>query len=110
MIHIHVENREGTESWDLQAQEGEVLMQVLRNADIPIEGTCEGCMACSTCHVIVARDWFPKLAEIREEEEDMLDLAADLSLTSRLSCQIILSPKLDGLRIQLPKSVNNALF
>ena len=58
---------------------------------MPLEGTCEGQMACSTCHVIVAKEWFTKLPPAREEEEDMLDLASDVEATSRLSCQIDLT-------------------
>lgn len=69
---------------------------------MPLEGTCEGQMACSTCHVIVAREWFGKLPEASEDEEDMLDLAADVQPTSRLSCQIHLTPDLDGLEVGIP--------
>lgn len=75
---------------------------------MPLEGTCEGQMACSTCHVIVARDWFDKLAEASEEEEDMLDLAADVQPTSRLSCQILLTDEMDGLTVQIPDASVNA--
>lgn len=60
-------------------------------------------MACSTCHVIVARDWFARLVVASEEEEDMLDLAADVQPTSRLSCQIVLSEEHDGLEVRLPR-------
>lgn len=69
---------------------------------MPLEGTCEGQMACSTCHVIVAREWFTKLPEASEDEEDMLDLAADVQATSRLSCQIALTEELDGLVVRIP--------
>lgn len=65
-------------------------------------------MACSTCHVIVAREWFAKLAEASEEEEDMLDLAADVQPTSRLSCQIMLTEEMDGLTVQIPDASVNA--
>ena len=54
-------------------------------------------MACSTCHVIVPADWFARLPEASEEEEDMLDLAAGVQRTSRLSCQIDLTEEMDGL-------------
>lgn len=75
---------------------------------MPLEGTCEGQMACSTCHVIVAREWFAKLPEAAEEEEDMLDLAADVHATSRLSCQILLTEDLDGLEVRIPEDSNDA--
>src|SRR3546814_1646477 len=69
---------------------------------MPLEGTCEGQMACSTCHVIVAKQDFGRLPEVSEEEEDMLDLAAGARRTSRLSCQIVLTEELDGLTVHIP--------
>lgn len=75
---------------------------------MPLEGTCEGQMACSTCHVIVAREWFARLPEAAEEEEDMLDLAADVHTTSRLSCQIILTQDLDGIEVRIPSDSTDA--
>ena len=59
-------------------------------------------MACSTCHVIVAPEWFDRLEEASEEEEDMLDLAAGVARTSRLSCQIELTAEMDGLTVRIP--------
>jgi len=59
-------------------------------------------MACSTCHVIVAAAWFDKLPRASEDEEDMLDLAAGACRTSRLSCQIVLEERLDGLTVHIP--------
>lgn len=74
---------------------------------MPLEGTCEGQMACSTCHVIVAKEWFGKLPEAREEEEDMLDLAASIEMTSRLACQIVLTEELDGMEVRIPSDSRN---
>ena len=81
---------------------GTALLDVAQAAGMPLEGTCEGQMACSTCHVIVAPDWFARLPEASEEEEDMLDLAAHVARTSRLSCQIALADELDGLEVRIP--------
>lgn len=75
---------------------------------MPLEGTCEGQLACSTCHVIVAREWFDKLTPASEDEEDMLDLAADVQATSRLSCQIVLAEDLDGIEMRIPNDSNDA--
>lgn len=69
---------------------------------MPLEGTCEGQMACSTCHVIVPEDWFALLPEAVEEEEDMLDLAAGACRTSRLSCQILVTEAMDGMEVHIP--------
>jgi len=81
---------------------GDNLLRVGQAAGLPLEGTCEGQMACSTCHVIVAAEWFDRLAEASEEEEDMLDFAAGARRTSRLSCQIDLTDHLDGLTVSVP--------
>ena len=85
-----------------QAAEGDNLLRVGQAAGMPLEGTCEGQMACSTCHVIVAREWFARLPRASEDEEDLLDLAAGVRPTSRLSCQIELTAALDGLEVRIP--------
>ena len=85
-----------------EAAPGDNLLRVAQAAGLPLEGTCEGQMACSTCHVVVAPEWFDRLDAASEEEEDMLDLAAGVARTSRLSCQIDLSEDLDGLSVTIP--------
>ncbi len=85
-----------------EAAPGTRLLEVGQNAGLPLEGTCEGQMACSTCHVVVAAEWFDRLDPASEDEEDMLDLAAGVTRTSRLSCQIVLSEALDGLEVRVP--------
>lgn len=85
-----------------EARPGQRLLEVGQAAGMPLEGTCEGQMACSTCHVIVALEWFDRLVPASENEEDMLDLAAGVARTSRLSCQIELTEALDGLVVRVP--------
>lgn len=85
-----------------EAEPGARLLEVAQAAGMPLEGTCEGQMACSTCHVIVAPEWFDKLPRASDDEEDMLDLAAGVTRTSRLSCQIELGDDLDGLEVRIP--------
>lgn len=85
-----------------EAETGDVLLRVAQGVGMPLEGTCEGQMACSTCHVIVSPDWFDRLEPASMDEEDMLDLAAGVARTSRLSCQIELSDDLDGLEVRIP--------
>jgi 2Fe-2S ferredoxin len=94
----------------VDAPEGLSIMEVAHRNNIDIEGACEGSLACSTCHVIVAPEWFAKLAPASEEEEDMLDLAFGLTQTSRLSCQIRMSKELDGLTVTLPAATRNMLI
>lgn len=84
------------------AEAGTRLLEVAQKAGMPLEGTCEGQMACSTCHVIVSPEWFDKLPAASMDEEDMLDLAAGVARTSRLSCQIELTEALDGLEVRIP--------
>ena len=78
------------------------MLELAQGVGMPLEGTCEGQMACSTCHVIVAPEWFDKLPEASMDEEDMLDLAAGVTRTSRLSCQIELTDEIDGIEVRIP--------
>lgn len=90
-----------------EAEAGTRLLEVGQNAGMPLEGTCEGQMACSTCHVIVTPEWFEKLTPASDDEEDMLDLAAGVTRTSRLSCQIVLTDALDGLEVRVPEEARD---
>ena len=83
------------------------ILEIAHNNGIDIEGACEGSLACSTCHIIVDKDWYNRLEEPSWDEEDMLDLATELTVTSRLGCQIVLSEKLDGLKVYLPSNNND---
>ncbi|MBY0342318.1 MAG: 2Fe-2S iron-sulfur cluster binding domain-containing protein [Sphingomonadales bacterium] len=98
----------GGKAVETTAESGENLLRVGQAAGLPLEGTCEGQMACSTCHVIVAADWFDRLLPASEEEEDMLDFAAGARRTSRLSCQIELTAEMDGLTVTIPASSADA--
>ncbi|SFR97378.1 Ferredoxin [Sphingomonas jatrophae] len=91
----------------MDAPAGERLLDVAQAAGEPLEGTCEGQMACSTCHVIVAAEDFARLPPASEEEEDLLDLAAHATRTSRLACQIWLTDALDGLTVRLPTDAHD---
>ena len=82
--------------------EGDTLLRAGQADGQPLEGTCEGQMACATCHVIVDPADFARLPPASAEEEDMLDLAPHATGTSRLSCQVRLLPVLDGLTVRIP--------
>ena len=101
MVRVRFIDRDGS-AVTAEGEPGTSLLDLAQAAGMPLEGTCEGQMACSTCHVIVADEWFARLAEASEEEEDMLDLAAHVARTSRLSCQIELSDALDGIEVRIP--------
>lgn len=87
---------------EASAQAGVSLLEVAQGASMPLEGTCEGQMACSTCHVILPDAWFALLPAAKEEEEDMLDLAVGACRTSRLSCQITVTDELNGMEVRIP--------
>ena len=89
---------------------GDTILEIAHANDLDIEGACEGCMACSTCHVIVAPEWYKKLYPPSVDEEDMLDLAFGLTRTSRLGCQVEFTADLDGLRVRLPSMTRNMLL
>jgi 2Fe-2S ferredoxin len=95
---------------EVDAPLGHSLLQIAWDNNIDIEGACEGAMACSTCHVIVAPEWDGRLDKPTEDEEDMLDLAFGLTPTSRLGCQIIITEALDGLTVSLPSQTRNMLL
>lgn len=95
---------------DVEAPSGRSVMEIARDNGLDIEGACEGCMACATCHVVVAPGDYDRLAEPSEDEEDMLDLVIGVTETSRLGCQIVMSDALDGLTVTLPDRVRNMLM
>ena len=95
---------------EVEAPLGLSILEIAHRNGIDIEGACEGSMACSTCHVIVDPEWYGRLEEPSEDEEDMLDLAFGLTATSRLGCQVIITEELDGLTVTLPaETVNQQL-
>lgn len=94
--------------------DGDNLLDIAQANDLEMEGACGGSCACSTCHVIVvdgangtADDYYGRMPEPDDDENDMLDLAFGLTETSRLGCQVKMSPELDGLVIKLPSMTRN---
>ncbi len=92
---------------EVDAPEGLTVLDCARKHNVDLEGACEGALACSTCHVIVDPQWIDALPEATEDEEDMLDLAFGLTKTSRLGCQIRITPELDGLKVTIPSETRN---
>ncbi len=101
MTNINFKLRNG-ELKKIVAEDGLTLMEIARDNDLGIEGTCGGSISCCTCHVVIEKDWFSKVGPANPDEEDMLDLAVDLQPTSRLGCQIEVTPELDGLIVNIP--------
>lgn len=88
----------------LNVEDGDsVMFAAVQNGVQGITGECGGVLSCATCHVYVAPDWMPKVGEPSEDEEDMLEAtAAERRPNSRLSCQIEVTPELEGLIVELP--------
>lgn len=93
----------------IAGSEGATLLELAHAAGVDIEGACEGNMACSTCHLVVDDTFFPKLPEASEDEEEMLDLASGLKPTSRLGCQVVVTPAVDGMRLFVPRESRNMM-
>ena len=101
--------RDGTQRM-LDAKAEETILELSRRFKIKeIEGACGGAMACSTCHVIIDPKWYEKLPAPSLDETDMLDLAPGITKTSRLGCQIVIKPDMDGLIIKLPQTTFSQL-
>ena len=102
MILVRFQRSDGSLDREVQADAGEFLLDVAQGAGQPLEGTCGGQMSCSTCHVIVASDDFSRLPPPSEEEDYLLDFAADVTPTSRLACQIVLTEEMGALTVRMP--------
>ncbi|KAI5595825.1 hypothetical protein BDE02_03G165300 [Populus trichocarpa] len=107
MISVTFVDKDGEEK-DIKIPVGMSMLEAAQENDIELEGACEGSLACSTCHVIVTdMEYYNKLEDPTDEENDMLDLAFGLTETSRLGCQVIAKPELNGMRLALPAATRN---
>ena len=107
MTRVRFFKTDGTLDKEVDAAPGQRLLDVAWAERQPLEGACEGVMACSTCHVIVEAEDFAKLPPASEEEEDLLDLAAHATRRSRLACQILLTEDLESLSVRIPAGATN---
>ena len=96
---IFIEKNGHRHAYDFTA--GETILSVVLRHSTALEGTCEGSMACATCHVVVDKDWYARLSRPKTEENAMLDLAPGVARTSRLGCQVVLGDELDGLTVRV---------
>ncbi|XP_061361705.1 uncharacterized protein LOC133305486 [Gastrolobium bilobum] len=106
-ISVTFVDKDGEEK-HIKVPVGMSMLEAAHENDIELEGACEGSLACSTCHVIVMDvEHYNKLEDPTDEENDMLDLAFGLTETSRLGCQVIATPDLDGIRLAIPAATRN---
>ena len=100
---VNVTDQAGVDH-ELEALEGWRVMEVIRDWGLNIKAECGGALSCATCHVYVDQEWFDVVGAPSDEEEDMLDSVGDVRSNSRLSCQILMSDALDGLKLTLAPS------
>lgn len=103
MAQVKIKDRDGGEH-TLEAPNGSMLMETLRDEDMDVEGTCGGICSCGTCHIYVASAWADKLPAVGEDEEMMLEAigeVVEVRPNSRLSCQIEMSEELEGLEVEV---------
>ncbi len=107
MTRVRFLRPDGELDREVEAAPGTNLLDLAQANGQPLEGSCEGAMACSTCHVIVAVADFGRLPRASEEEDDLLDLAAHVTRTSRLACQLSLPTDLETLTVRMPGEAHN---
>ena len=103
MAKVQVTDRDGGEH-TFDVDNGTQLMEVLRDEDLDVEGTCGGICSCGTCHIYLAADWVGKVPPVGEDEEMMLEAigeVVEVNERSRLSCQIELDDSMDGLTLEV---------
>lgn len=105
MIRIRFISADGSREQIVDAAVDDRLLDVAQAHGQPLEGTCEGAMACSTCHVHLVGGDLDKLPAPSEEEEDMLDFAAGANRQSRLACQVKLTADIHSLDVKIPRTV-----
>jgi 2Fe-2S ferredoxin len=93
--------RDGSEQI-IEADEGSSILEIAQINDIDLEGACGGVLACATCHVIVDEEYYEKLPQASELEEELLEFAYGVAPTSRLACQIRVTKELDGIKVRVP--------
>jgi len=92
------------QSRSVDGEAGSTVMETALKNNVPgIEAECGGACACATCHVYVDESWADRIPAAQPMEEDMLDFAFDVRPTSRLSCQIRVTPEVDGLVVTTPE-------
>ena len=101
MPQLIVTTREG-ETSAIDVAEGLTVMEAIRdNGFDELLALCGGCCSCATCHVQVDEEWLDKVPPVSGDEDDLLDSSSHRTAASRLSCQLVFSAALDGLRVTI---------
>jgi 2Fe-2S ferredoxin len=99
-MKIIATDRKG-EAHTVEGRDGWTVMEILRDAGLPITADCGGACACATCHIYIDQDWYAKVPPPSDSEVDMLDMAVAVEPNSRLSCQLTCTPELDGIKVTI---------
>ena len=95
----------GVESRVNVRQGDSLMLGAVMNNVRGVDGECGGCLSCATCHVYIDPEWIDRLAAADPMEAEMLEsVSAERRPTSRLSCQIQVTPDMEGLRVELPET------
>ncbi len=105
-MKLFVTDLEGVEH-AIEAMPNWTVMEIIRDGDLPMRAECGGSCACATCHVYVAKEWLNRLPGMEDEERGTLDGGFEVEPNSRLSCQMIMTPDLDGLKVTLTNDSSN---
>lgn len=110
-VKVHIKSETEGKEKTVDAGLGMTLMEVIRDvAKMDMEAACDGTCACSTCHVIFTEESYKKLLDTPcDDEMDMLDLAPKVTKTSRLSCQVKMTPELDDISVTIPNEMDNQM-
>ena len=100
MINISVKDLDG-QVHEIQAREGDSLMEALREHEWGVPAICGGLCSCGTCHVYLDKEWLDKLRQVDSDEQDLLDEFDNTKDNSRLSCQVKLLPEHEGLGLSI---------
>ena len=100
MINISVKDLDG-QVHEVQAREGDSLMEALREHEWGVPAICGGLCSCGTCHVYLGTQWQDKFMMADSDEQDLLEVFETTQATSRLSCQLQLRAEHDGLKLSI---------
>lgn len=104
MVRITCIQSDGREEV-LDVESGTSVMQAIMSNDVPgLIAECGGACSCATCHVYLDDRWVDKVPVKGDGEDAMLEAACDLKANSRLSCQVAVTPELDGLIVHIPRT------
>ena len=102
MVKVYFKENNSIQTFDIE--ENQTLLDLSKqDSQINIEGSCQGEMACSTCHILIDESWIDMLPSPCIDEKEMLSLLPNYSKNSRLGCQIVVTKDLNGLKFCLPE-------